>query len=96
MTIRIRLKYFGSFREITEIFEEIVMLNNNAILNDLFLILISRYGKRMRTYILSDDLKIPPLINVMVNGHNVAKDKGADTVLQNDDLVLLMPHISGG
>lgn len=97
MTISVHIKYFGAFREVTGAIEERMALNEQAVLKDLFLALIRKYGDIMRLYILSDDaMTVPPRTIILVDGYNVAQGKGVDTALQNNNIILFMPHISGG
>ncbi|MBS4021554.1 MAG: MoaD family protein [Dethiobacter sp.] len=54
------------------------------------------YGDSFRKMIFNEDGSLNNLINILINGQNIILLNGLNTELKIDDLVSLIPFVSGG
>ncbi len=72
MSTRVLVKYVSAFRAITGISQEELTLSISVTLNDLIDVLISKYGPRMKSYLLLNNVAIQPETLILVDGKNVS------------------------
>jgi MoaD family protein len=95
--MRIRINYFGHFRQTFHKRSEEVQIAKNATLHDLLSFLSERSGELFKSYVFdptNTGLKEDVLLNI--NGIPSHQLKGLKTQLSNGDQVNLMPLFSGG
>ena len=88
----VKVRYFGSLREITKRFEEHITLPEGATLTELLKSLEQRYGKRFSNYVfekgrIADDV----LISV-----NRRYERNLKRRLRHNDDIAIMPVVGGG
>ena len=70
---------------------------DGAILDDLFAYMKARWGEKLNTHLFDpDDGTVLPHLRIMVNGQAIHFLLGMQTPLKEDDIVLILPLISGG
>ncbi|MCW4041604.1 MAG: MoaD family protein [Candidatus Bathyarchaeota archaeon] len=58
--------------------------------------LVSLYGISLKQELYDDDGQFKSLYRIIVNGRNINLLKGFQTVLHENDIVVIMPAIAGG
>jgi MoaD family protein len=64
--------------------------------NDLIKHLVDQYGKAARQALYDEKGRLDPVVQVLLNGKEWITHDRLDTVLQDDDEVVLMVMIAGG
>jgi len=97
MSIRVKVRYFTTLRELAQRAIEEFELKDNAILRDLLEIVALKYGDEARQYLYVDDQKtIDPSLRILINGMDSKMLKGLETRLNDEDVVAIIPPIGGG
>ena len=94
--MKIEVRYYTVLREITEKRSERVELRDNSSVRDLVQVLIMKYGERFSSYIYDTNQGLRNHVSYMVNGVNVNKRKGFDTMLHENDVFSFLPPVGGG
>ncbi len=94
--MEVEVRYYTVLREITEKRTERVELRENSTVSDLVQVLIMKYGERFSSYIYDTNQSLRNHVSYMVNGVNVNKGEGFDTLLHDNDVFSFLPPVGGG
>lgn len=92
--IRIRVKFFGPFRELFGGREKAIDFPGEAPVRRLLGMLCDTRERERQTY--SDANGLSPGVVVMINGQPVPATGGLETPLRNGDIVAVFPFLGGG
>jgi molybdopterin synthase sulfur carrier subunit len=89
-SVLISIKTYANLRSI--IGEEVLMLRvqGSPTVREALNCLVERYGQQVEGHIRGDRIAI------LLNGRNVSSIKGADTEIQEGDMITVLPVLSGG
>lgn len=93
--MRIILRTFADYREITGTKEMLIDLKEGQTMGGLFTLLTCKYpplGRQM----FQDSGGLKAFVIVLVNGRNIEFLHGMDTRLEEGDVVALFPPVAGG
>lgn len=89
--MKIKVLYFGNFRQITGVKQKAYNIKEPASLYDLIAYLIEKYGVSFR-----DVVKNTPGLRILINGReNIILD-GMNTALEDGNIVVILPPVVGG
>ena len=94
--MKVEVKFFTSLREITGKKVDEIQLQNTITVDELLTLLSEKYGKNFREYIYNKKGDVQGFLSVLVNGKNINIMQGFDTKLQENDVVAILPPVSGG
>lgn len=96
--MRVKVEYLGHIRNILgNKREEEVDVIDNALVADLLETLSDRYGESFKKAIFeAGGRDVKSNFMATVNGYLLNQLKGLETVLKQDDHIILMPVVSGG
>lgn len=94
--IRVRTRYYALLREIAGISEEIVTLPSGASVMDFLRRVCELHGSELRRYVLDEGGNLRSSMNVAVNGETIPREDIERTRLNDGDVVVILPPISGG
>ena len=96
--MQISIRYFTTLREITGKKEEKLCIENQKFTISLALkILSDRYGKPFINYVFdSSEMQVKKFIQVLINGANIDTLNGQETLLQEGDILAILPPVGGG
>ena len=89
----ITVRYFARIRDITEKREEIISINEHESVLDFLNRLSGKYGEEFRKAVFFDK-KPSDELTFLVNGKAIIDFN--QTILKNDDVLSILPPISGG
>lgn len=92
--MRIRVDYCGQSRQITGKDSEFIEVPSGARAGDAILRLASMYGEKMQYLLLSE--KGTPRRSVILAVNDVSVDPGASEFLNENDVLAVLPAVSGG
>jgi len=95
-SLRVKVRYFTTLRELAGIAEEEVQMDSDATLACLIEELTRRYGKTARDYLYNKGKGVDPAIYFLINGANSKTLSGTETNLKDGDVVAIIPPIGGG
>jgi MoaD family protein len=98
LTVKIQIEYLGHVRNLLNTKrQEEIELNENATVQDLLTILVTKYGEPFKETIYQPgSMDLRTNFMATVNGHLLNQLKGVNTKLQVGDKVTIMPVVSGG
>jgi len=78
--------------------EQILDISDGLTLEELIAFLIDKYGEGLEALLLKErePVELLPHIKIYINGRSPGFLQGFNTVLQNEDDVMIMPQLSGG
>lgn len=95
--MKVTVKFFALVRELTGRREEVVDLDDQATVRALLLRLVEEHGAKFNDYVFDPDSKEPRgHLQFLVNGRNIALNKGLDTILQDGCSFAILPPVGGG
>jgi len=95
--VKIRVQYFGSFRETTGHNEEEVEISSEATVHELLLKLSSLYGPTFKNEVFQENGKIiRDDLMVSINGSLSNQEKITCTRVESGDVIMLLPIFIGG
>jgi len=92
--MRIRVDYYGQSRQITGRESEILEMPPRAGASDVVLRLAEIYGEKMGYLLLTD--KGTPRRSIILAVNDVSVDPGSSECLNENDVLALLPAVSGG
>jgi molybdopterin synthase catalytic subunit len=96
LELKVRVRFFTSLREISGKIEEEFELEDHAVLASLINKIVLLYGQEARKYLYFKKEIIDPSIYFLVNGVNSKLLGGENTMLNEGDIVAVIPPIGGG
>ena len=96
--MEIRLRSVLSIAEVLGGKEHILHIDNGVNVEGFISLLLKKHGKRLQKLILQslEPMELAPNVNIYVNGRSIIFIDGLQTVLHEDNDVLIMPQVSGG
>ena len=94
--MNVEVKFFTSLREITGQKVERIPLQNIISVEALLNLLSDRYGKEFIEYVYSKEGNVQGFLSFLVNGKNINALQGFNTMLNEGDVVAILPPIGGG
>jgi MoaD family protein len=95
--MKVSVKYFGIFKNITEREEETLIIMDGEDIDSLLGRLISRYGEKFHNYIYQEGKKDRlETTFIFVNGKKISTLDHAGIKLQNNDCIMITPMLTGG
>jgi molybdopterin synthase sulfur carrier subunit len=91
--LKIKIKFFATFRELFQEEEREIDLQSGSNMRDLLNLLCDSSKLREQVF---DDGKLRPYLNILKNGQNIHHLKGLETGLEEGDTVDIFPPIGGG
>jgi MoaD family protein len=92
----VTIRYLSVVREITGTREEVIEVQNDAIVADILGILSKKYGKQFQRMIRSGrDIRGLQIV-YFIDGKNISTLKGFETVVQNASELVIIPPVAGG
>ena len=74
-----------------------IELRDDSVLSDLFVYMKERWGEKLNFHLFDPDSgDILSHLRIMVNGQTIHFLQGMQTPLKEDDVVLILPLVSGG
>tara|TARA_B100000749_G_C18093050_1_gene328555 strand:+ start:226 stop:522 length:297 start_codon:yes stop_codon:yes gene_type:complete len=95
-TIQIDTKFFAILREIVKKTDDSISLPLNSNVNDFLQKLVSNYGDELSTILLNDDGSLDDKFTTLLNGESVSNDSFSNIKLEDNDLLIFLPPVSGG
>jgi len=95
MILRVKIKYFAIFREITNKREEELDVKEGATIKELLETLSERYGKRFKDLVFNGDVVSDRLL-MLVDGVNIHSLNGLETKLSENATFVILPPVGGG
>jgi molybdopterin synthase sulfur carrier subunit len=94
--MEVDVKFYAMLREATGKKSETVELPEKSSVGGLIDLLVERYGDRFGYYIYDGQKRVRDYISFMLNGVNVNSLNGFDSLLNDGDVVSLLPPLGGG
>jgi molybdopterin synthase sulfur carrier subunit len=94
--MNVEIKFFTSLREITGRKVDILQLKTIISIEELFSLLLEKYGKEFGEYVYDKKNKVQDFLSILVNGKNINTLHGLDTELKEGDIVAILPPVGGG
>jgi len=95
--LRVRIRYYTTLRELAGAEEEEIELKGHPTFGDLVEVVSEMYGKEAYDYLhVFPGGEVDPAMKFLVNGQDVHRLRGFDTVLRDGDVVAFIPAIGGG
>ena len=94
--MKVKIKFFTSLREITGTKMVNLQLKNKMSLEQLLLLLLEKYGQEFRDYVYNQEGKVHDFLSFLVNGKNINNLQGFNTILQEGDIIAILPPVGGG
>jgi len=93
--ITVRVRTILTFKKILGKGEVEFSLHEGSTLRDLVSIMISRW-EELAPHLIQPNTGAIPTVRFMINGRDIAFLNRMDTILRNEDEVLILPPVSGG
>jgi len=95
-SIRVKVKFFTTLREIVGKKEEQIELSRSVTVEALLRQLSKTYGKEFEDYVYDELGNIRGHLQFLVNGNSVTALKGFKTKLREGDQLAILPPVGGG
>ncbi len=96
-TVRVRIHYLGLVKTYTNKTEEDFNLDEGVPLSSLLEQLASQFGKPFNPEVYDPSKReVKPMFMILVNGIVIGQLAGIDTKLNDGDMIMLMPLMTGG
>ena len=96
LALEVKVKFFAMLREIAGKKAEEITLQAKSSVGDLINFLVERYGPEFERYIYNSEKYARNYLSYMLNGVNINRLDGFNTILKNGDVLALLPPIGGG
>jgi molybdopterin synthase sulfur carrier subunit len=93
--LKVKVKYFAIFREITNKREEELEVKKGATVKDLLEALAERYGKKFRDLVFNGEAVSDRLL-MLVDGVNIYSLNSLETKLSENSTFVILPPVGGG
>lgn len=96
--MQISIRYFTILREITGKKEEKLTFTENkkTTITAALKALSNKYGKSFTDYMFNSDGQVKSFLQLLINGTNTVNIRGAETTLQDGDVLAILPPVGGG
>ncbi len=94
--IKIESRYYAYLKELTGKNSEYIMIEEGSTVSNIINYIIEKYGERMRSYILDSEGRIRSNITIAINAQKLNTELAMKHVLNDGDIVVILPPIAGG
>jgi MoaD family protein len=96
--VKISIRYFTTLREITGKKEETITFTEKQepTVSSTLKTLSTKYGKSFTDYIFDPKGQVKNFLQLLINGVNIPNDNKLESTLQNGDILIILPPVSGG
>jgi molybdopterin synthase sulfur carrier subunit len=95
--LKIRVRYYTTLRELAGSEEEEFELETHSVVGALVETVSEKYGVEAYNYLhVSPGGNLDPAIKFLINGRDIRRLDGFETVLRDGDVVAFIPPIGGG
>lgn len=94
--MEIEVKFYAMVREVTGKKVERITLPPKSSIRSLISLLIEKYGVKFERYIYNNDMQVRDYLSYLQNGININSLQGFDTILNDGDIISLLPPVGGG
>ena len=94
--MKVDVKLYTMLREIAGKKSETVALPLKSTVRDLVDLLVERYGEAFSKYIYNNEKQIRSFHSYMLNGVNIKRLEGFETMLKEGDVLSILPPVGGG
>jgi MoaD family protein len=97
-TLRVKVRYFTTLRELAGSAEEELEVEDHSTLADVIREVASKYGREAHDYLYhkGESERVDPSIYFLINGMNAKMLSGLNTRLKDGDVIAIIPPIGGG
>jgi molybdopterin synthase sulfur carrier subunit len=92
----VEVKFYAMLREASGKKQETYEIPEKSSVEELMDIVVSRYGERFNRYVYDKEKQVRDYLSFMLNGINVNSLKGFETILNDGDVLAILPPIGGG
>lgn len=92
----IKVRFFGSIRELTKEKWMVIELPENSSILDLIKELSNKIHPALMEKLVKEDRKLNPDFSILLNGRNIVHLNGLSTKLRNEDTVSIFSVAGGG
>lgn len=96
MTLKVRVKFFTTLREITGKKEDEIEFSRALTIGLLMKQLSKKYGKEFNDYVYDELGNVHGHLHFLVNGKSIAGLNDLKTKLKDGDQVAILPPVGGG
>lgn len=93
--IKTKIRFFASFKQITNKREVEIDLEEGATIHQLLQVLFERYSS-FQDKIFNESNELRKWIQILLNGRSIKFLQGLETKLSNGDIISLFPPVAGG
>jgi len=90
------VKYYAMLRERVGKKNEALSMPEKTSVRKLLDVLVERNGEEFAKYVYDKDKRLKSQLSFMLNGVNIKSLDGGDTILNQGDVLSLMPPVGGG
>jgi MoaD family protein len=95
--LKVKVQYFASIRELTNLREEVLDVEQKTTLLDLLKVLTKKHGERFREYIFDPATGNPkPYLQFLINQDSASNLSGLSTMLTENSVLAIIPPVGGG
>lgn len=94
--VEVEVKFYAMLREIAGKRAEKLVLPPKSSVRDLVNLLVERYGGKFEGYIYDSEKRVRSYLSYMLNGVNINRLDGFDTMLKDGDVLSFLPPVGGG
>jgi len=95
-SIKVKVKFFTTLREIVGKKEEQIELSRSVTIETLLRQLSKKYGKDFEDYVYDELGNVRGHLQFLVNGKSVTALQGLKTKLKEEDQLAILPPVGGG
>jgi len=95
-SIRVKVKFFTTLREIVDKKEEQIELSRSVTVEAFLRQLSKKYGKDFEDYIYDELGNIRGHLQFLINGKSITALQGLKTKLKENDQIAILPPVGGG
>jgi molybdopterin synthase sulfur carrier subunit len=93
MGLKVTVKFFAYLRDIFRGRKEQIELPSGSSVGDLLNLLCDSQARREQIF---DCHELRPQMMVLKNGNHIQHFRGLDTILEDEDTIVLIPPVGGG
>jgi MoaD family protein len=97
LRLKVRIRYFASLREITNLREEALEVDEGTDVLNLLNLLVKRHGEEFKEYVFDAGTGNPYMhLQFLLNGKSISTMNGLSTILKDDCEFAIIPPVGGG
>ncbi len=95
--MRIRIQYFAVVRELANLREEILDVDEGTTVRDLLKVLATKHGEKLKQYLFDPKSGNPrPYLQFLLDEKSISNLNGFETVLKEASVFAIIPPVGGG